>query len=81
MSPHYISFLRRRKAYNAKLDKASLKKKAHSNIITGLEKELEARVGISVHVERKVTELSYRKRQTNNAAPNSQKVSPSSELT
>lgn len=73
-----------RKAYNAKLDKASLKK-GHSTIIMGLEKELETRAGISVLVEmalweRKVTELSYRRRQTNNAACISQKVSPSSEL-
>lgn len=51
MSPQDISVLRRRKAYHAKLDRASLKKKGHSTIIMGLEKELETRVGISVLVE------------------------------
>lgn len=51
MSPHYISFLRRRKAYNTKLNKASLKKKGHTTFIMGLLKELETCVGISVLVE------------------------------
>lgn len=47
----FISSLRRIKASDSKLDKASLKKKSHSTIIMRLEKELGTCVGISALVE------------------------------